>query len=435
MSSSSQRILVSGACIIALGAACYGGFVYYQGKKVDDAIANINKILGTNEVTVSGEVTKKSFFTREIQLMLYLKDISERTKPLAVSNGVVNLGFSPKAVLHLTEIDQIDKNNIFLKSMRPTFAMDFNFRFTPKTASFSTEPFSASTKDAVLSFGKMAGKSTFLGTQEGFTSQNLSQLKTRFEIGTIAIRGQEEKKFREELILGSQSFESLSDRSSQTPLEFSYAINKVDFRSQKELGGAINLDNFTFSTSVAKQNSIFSQTFKTSLTDLTYKSILPLNIPKADIQLKLDWEKSASPYSALFYDTYGENLCKQNPTVCQENLPFLGNIGAAPQELSDAITTGKIGLEVLPSYIDAKDIKVSFSGNFRFTKDSNQVGKLSFKVSPAEGKSALPYLSFLPKYAYRMDGSDAISDILITFDSEFFYFSVNGQVFYRLPMV
>ena len=73
--------------------------------------------------------------------MLYLKDISETTKPLAVSEGVVNLGFSPKAVLHLTKVDEFDKDNLVLKSMHPTLAVDFNYRFTPKTATFTTQPF------------------------------------------------------------------------------------------------------------------------------------------------------------------------------------------------------------------------------------------------------------------------------------------------------
>ena len=156
LSSSSKKFLTPAAVIILLGIAGYTGFIYYQGQKVDETIANINKVLGTDEVTVSGEITKKSFFARKVQLMLYLKDISETTKPLAVSEGVVNLGFSPKAVLHLTKVDEFDKDNLVLKSMHPTLAVDFNYRFTPKTATFTTQPFSANIDDVKISVDRTA---------------------------------------------------------------------------------------------------------------------------------------------------------------------------------------------------------------------------------------------------------------------------------------
>ncbi len=132
-------------------------------KKVDETIANINKVLGTDEVTVSGEITKKSFLQREVQLMLFtLKDISETTKPLAVSEeGVVNLGFSPKAVLHLTKVDEFDKDNLVLKSMHPTLAVDFNYRFTPKQLLSQHSRFLQNIDDVKISVDRTAGKTTF----------------------------------------------------------------------------------------------------------------------------------------------------------------------------------------------------------------------------------------------------------------------------------
>ena len=64
MSSSSKKFLTPAAVIILLGIAGYTGFIYYQGQKVDETIANINKVLGTDEVTVSGEITKIFFCKR-----------------------------------------------------------------------------------------------------------------------------------------------------------------------------------------------------------------------------------------------------------------------------------------------------------------------------------------------------------------------------------
>ncbi|WP_304423153.1 hypothetical protein, partial [Turicimonas muris] len=92
------------------------------------------------------------------------------------------------------------------------------------------------------------------------------------------------------------------------------------------------------------------------------------------------------------------------------------------------------GLEVLPSYVDAKNIKIAFNGNFRFTKDSNKIGELSFRVSPAEGKSVAPYVGFLPKGTYKMEGKDAVSNILLTHDDDNLLLSINGQNIYSIPM-
>ncbi|WP_300964668.1 hypothetical protein [Turicimonas muris] len=73
MSSSSKKFLTPAAVIILLGIAGYTGFIYYQGQKVDETIANINKVLGTDEVTVSGEITKKSFFCKRSPTHALLK--------------------------------------------------------------------------------------------------------------------------------------------------------------------------------------------------------------------------------------------------------------------------------------------------------------------------------------------------------------------------
>lgn len=434
MSSSSKKFLTPAAVIILLGIAGYTGFIYYQGQKVDETIANINKVLGTDEVTVSGEITKKSFFAREVQLMLYLKDISETTKPLAVSEGVVNLGFSPKAVLHLTKVDEFDKDNLVLKSMHPTLAVDFNYRFTPKTATFTTQPFSANIDDVKISVDRTAGKTTFLSKIEGFSSESLSQFQTKFDIGTIKLKQLNTRNSNGgELVIGSQTFQSYSDKNSLTPVKFSYDLEKVDL-NQKDLSGDIKFANFSFNTEVSKEKTNFIQNFKVGLDNLNYKSIIPVNIPKADIKLKMDWNASASPYSALFYDQYGDDFCTANPVACQENLPYFGNLGASSEQLLTAITSGKIGLEVLPSYVDAKNIKIAFNGNFRFTKDSNKIGELSFRVSPAEGKSVAPYVGFLPKGTYKMEGKDAVSNILLTHDDDNLLLSINGQNIYSIPM-
>lgn len=219
--------------------------------------------------------------------MLYLKDISETTKPLAVSEGVVNLGFSPKAVLHLTKVDEFDKDNLVLKSMHPTLAVDFNYRFTPKTATFTTQPFSANIDDVKISVDRTAGKTTFLSKIEGFSSESLSQFQTKFDIGTIKLKQLNTRNSNGgELVIGSQTFQSYSDKNSLTPVKFSYDLEKVDL-NQKDLGGDIKFANFSFNTEVSKEKTNFIQNFKVGLDNLNYKSIIPVNIPKADIKLKM----------------------------------------------------------------------------------------------------------------------------------------------------
>ena len=73
MSSSSKKFLTPAAVIILLGIAGYTGFIYYQGQKVDETIANINKVLGTDEVTVSGRNQTKNLFCKRSPTHALLK--------------------------------------------------------------------------------------------------------------------------------------------------------------------------------------------------------------------------------------------------------------------------------------------------------------------------------------------------------------------------
>ena len=147
----------------------------------------------------------------------------------------------------------------------------------------------------------------------------------------------------------------------------------------------------------------------------------------------MDWNASASPYSALFYDQYGDDFCTANPVACQENLPYFGNLGASLEQLLTAITTGKIGLEVLPSYVDAKNIKIAFNGNFRFQKTLTRLENFLQSLLRQKEKSVAPYVGFLPKGTYKMEGKDAVSNILLTHDDDNLFLQLTVKISTLIP--
>lgn len=419
MAFNSKKIVVTGACVVALACAGYAGFIYFQGKKVDEIVKNINTQLDSNELMFKGEILSSSFTERNIEISAYLKNVEDPTEAIAVFEGPVKLGFSPKALIHLKKTSLLDEDNLILKSMKPKTEWDFDFRFNPKKAVFSSESFSLTTDGNEVKVGSILGTTTFSGAENSF--KRLVNFDTTIKISPMSIINK-----REFLKLGSQEIKISSNGASSQPIAFKYDVKDIGANLNSTFG-RVNSSDFSFDTGVTKNGDIFSQTTSIELNNFSYKGFLPVNVPDAKITAKLNWNKSVSPYSALFYDEYGDEFCKENKEVCSENAPFFGNIGASSEELKNSILNGQVSFDLLPSRINASDFIISGEGSVKFTPGSNKIG--SFKLSlTAENDKKLSHYSFLlPRNGYSINGNTATSDITLEINNGRLEVFANGQ--------